>query len=161
MINNAFLPADILVPNSVDMTKWSVVACDQFSSENEYWDRVEKAVGSSPSAFKLIVPEARLDVIDTVGQAVEAGAEMENYLKSGLFRNLDNSVVYLERTLTDGSVRRGLVGMIDLEAYDYRPGSSSFIRASERTILSRPAGTYGNSQARLARNAAYHGANRR
>ena len=137
MNKNAFLPADILLPDGVDMTKWSVIACDQFSSEPSYWDRVEQAVGDSPSALKLIVPEARLETIDPVASAVAAGSEMENYLKDGLFKTVGQSFIYLERTLSDGSVRRGLVGMLDLEAYDYRPGAQSAVRASEKTILSR------------------------
>ncbi len=137
MTANAFLPADILLPAGVDMTKWSVIACDQFSSEPAYWDRVEKAVGDNPSTLKLIVPEARLSSVDPVARADAAGAEMEHYIKSGLMRTLSRSFIYLERTLTDGSIRRGLVGMLDLEAYDYRPDSASVVRASEKTILSR------------------------
>ena len=137
MTNTAFLPADILLPDGVDMTLWSVIACDQFSSELTYWDRVEKTVGTNPSALKLIVPEAQLDTTDTVDRAFKAGEEMQAYIKSGLFKTLSQSFIYLERTLSDGSMRRGLVGMIDLEAYDYRPGSTSVIRASEGTILSR------------------------
>ena len=137
MIKNAFLPTDILLPDGVDMTLWSVIACDQFSSEKEYWDRVDKTVDDSPSTLKLIVPEARLDTIDPVESSVQTGAEMKRYLKSGLFRTIENSFIYVERFLSDGSVRRGIVGMLDLEAYDYRSGSSSAVRASEKTILSR------------------------
>ncbi len=137
MTNISFLPADILLPDGVDMEKWSVVACDQFSSEPIYWDRVEKMIGESPSTLKFIVPEARLEIIDPEQSAAAAGGEMEKYIKDGLFRTIEHAFIYVERTVSDGSVRRGLVGMIDLEAYDYMPGSRSVVRASEKTILSR------------------------
>jgi uncharacterized protein (DUF1015 family) len=137
MTKNAFYPADILLPAGVDMTKWSVVACDQFTSEPDYWDRVKKTVGGSPSTLHMIVPEAYLDETDTAQSADEIGAVMRQYLDSGLFTVLENSFIYVERTLSGGGVRRGLVGVIDLEAYDFTAGSASVVRASEKTIVSR------------------------
>ena len=137
MENNAFWPADILIPTGVNMSKWSVVACDQFSSEAGYWARVEETVGESPSTLRLIVPEAYLDRVDTVKSAGDISAQMGAYLGSGLFKTLSDSFIYLERTLSEGEVRRGLVGMLDLEAYDYTPGAKTAVRASERTIVSR------------------------
>ena len=137
MTNNAFLPADILLPSGIDMTKWSVVACDQFTSERSYWDRVTETVGASPSTLKLIVPEAYLDETDPVASAVKIGETMDTYLQQGLFQSLDSSYVYVERTVSDGQIRRGLVGMIDLDAYDYTPGADSLVRASEKTIVTR------------------------
>lgn len=137
MKNNAFQPADILLPSGIDMTKWSVVACDQFSSERAYWDRADKTVGGSPSTLRLIVPEAYLEETDTVKSAGEIGATMQRYLESRLFETLEASYIYIERTISDGRVRRGLVGAVDLEAYDYNAGSTSVVRASEKTIVSR------------------------
>ena len=137
MGSNAFWPADILLPTGIDMSKWSVVACDQFSSEPGYWARVEATVGSSPSALRLIVPEAYLDRVDTQKSAADISARMEAYLGNSLFRTLRDTFVYIERTLSGGEVRRGLVGMLDLEAYDYAPGAKTAVRASERTIVSR------------------------
>lgn len=137
MIKNAFYPADILLPAGVDMTNWSVVACDQFTSEPDYWDRVKKTVGGSPSALHMIVPEAYLDETDTAQSADDIGAVMKRYLDSGLFSVSEESFVYVERTLSGGGVRRGLVGVIDLEAYDFTAGSASVVRASEKTIVSR------------------------
>ena len=137
MTKNAFYPADILLPAGIDMTKWSVVACDQFSSERAYWERAAALVGESPSTLKLIVPEAYLEETDTVKSAEVIGDAMQGYLDGGLFRTLTDSYIYLERTISDGRVRRGLVGAIDLEAYDFTVGSASVVRASEKTIVSR------------------------
>ena len=137
MAENAFYPADILIPASADMTKWSVVACDQFSSDRDYWERVKAFVGGAPSTLKLIVPEAYLEDGDTEARAAAIAREMDEYLSSDLFRTLDSSYVYVERTLESGAVRRGLVGVLDLEKYDYAPGSRTAIRASEGTIVSR------------------------
>lgn len=137
MTENAFLPADILLPDSTDMTKWSVIACDQFSSERVYWERVKKTVGDYPSTLRLIVPEAYLDEADTMQNAKAIGDQMLLYLNDGLFRMIENSYIYVERTISDGRVRRGIVGKIDLEKYDYSPGSTASVRASEGTIISR------------------------
>lgn len=137
MTENAFLPADIFLPADTDMTKWSVIACDQFSSERAYWDRIEKTIGDCPSTLRLIVPEAYLDEINTAQSAKMIGGRMKSYLDDGLFRTIENSYIYIERTISDGRVRRGLVGKIDLEKYDYSPGSTASVRASEGTIISR------------------------
>jgi hypothetical protein len=137
MTENAFFPADILLPARADMTKWSVIACDQFSSEPEYWARVGRFVGDAPSTLRLIVPEAYLDRVNTAESAGIIGAEMEAYLKPGLFRKLTDSFIYIERTISDGRIRRGLIGMLDLEAYDFSPGARTLVRASERTIVAR------------------------
>ncbi|SHI23602.1 Protein of unknown function [Sporobacter termitidis DSM 10068] len=137
MAENAFWPADILLPDGTDMTKWSVIACDQFSSEPDYWARVERTAGAAPSTLRLIVPEAYLDRVDTARSAEVIGAQMDAYLRQGLFKKLENSFIYVERTVSDGRVRRGLVGMLDLEAYDFSLGAKTAVRASERTIVSR------------------------
>jgi uncharacterized protein (DUF1015 family) len=134
---NAFWPADILIPAGIELSKWSVIACDQFSSEPEYWARAEAVVGDCPSTLRLIVPEAYLERVNTAESAETIEAQMAAYLSGGLFKKLDDSFVYLERTLQDGSVRRGLVGKLDLDAYDYSPGAQTAIRASERTIVAR------------------------
>jgi hypothetical protein len=119
------------------MTKWSVVACDQFSSDRDYWERVKSFVGGAPSTLKLIVPEAYLSDGDTEERAAGIAREMDCYLDCGVFRTLESSCVYVERTLESGAVRRGIVGVLDLEKYDYTPGSRTAIRASEGTIVSR------------------------
>lgn len=137
MTENAFLPADIMLPAKEDMEKWAVIACDQFSSEPEYWARAEKTVGEVPSTLRLIVPEAYLDRVNTTDSAREIAGQMETYLRQGVFEKLEASFIYLERTISDGRVRRGLVGKLDLEAYDYSKGAKTPVRASERTIVER------------------------
>jgi hypothetical protein len=132
-----FQPAEILLPRNADMTKWSVIACDQFTSEPDYWKEAEELVGSEPSTLHMILPEAYLGKPgrDDGGTAIRA--VMDSYLDTYMFLPLPGSFVYTERRLAGGNVRRGLVGALDLEAYDYRNGSSTPIRATEGTVESR------------------------
>ena len=132
-----FYPADILLPRTADMTTWAVIACDQFTSQPEYWQAVEEAVGDRPSALHLILPEARLGEADEAGEISAIHTAMASYLDSDVFRTLPRSMVYVQRTQTNGRVRQGLVGMVDLEQYDFTPGSGALIRATEGTVLSR------------------------
>lgn len=132
-----FRRADILLPQGVDMTKWSVVACDQFSSQPEYWDTVEQETANVPSTLHMTLPEAYLEQRDQRTETARIHETMERYLMDGLFRELKDSYVYLERTLSDGKVRRGLLGVVDLEAYDYGAESKSPIRATEGTVERR------------------------
>lgn len=132
-----FGPANILIPQACEMEKWSVVACDQYTSQPEYWQRVEDWVGDAPSALRLILPESKLGRPDTEDAIAAINAAMEDYLERGLFRELKDSLIYVERWLDNGTLRRGLVGVVDLEQYDYRPGSDALIRATEGTVLSR------------------------
>lgn len=131
-----FLPADILLPDfeRFSGTAWSVVACDQYTSEPEYWQDVAGKVGDEPSALNLILPEVYLNESETRVPAINA--TMEQYEKEVLLRH-PNSMIYLERTQSNGKVRRGLLGAIDLEQYDYNSGSCSLIRATEGTVLER------------------------
>ena len=135
--NLGFYPADILLPKDADMTKWAVVACDQFTSQPEYWQAVEDMVGDAPSTLRLILPEARLGSPTVEEDIAAINRTMEEYLEGGLFRTLPDSLIYVERTQSDGRVRRGLVGMVDLEQYDFTPGSGALIRATEGTVLTR------------------------
>nr|MBQ4318528.1 DUF1015 domain-containing protein [Clostridia bacterium] len=130
-----FAPADILLPKT-DHSKWAVIACDQFTSEPEYWSECESIVGSEPSALRIILPELYLED-DPDGRAANIRRAMEEYLASGIFTEYKNAMIYVERTLGDGRVRRGLVGAVDLEAYDYSKGAKSAIRATEGTVLER------------------------
>ena len=133
--NIPFVPADILLPRD-GFEKWACVACDQFTSEPEYWDAAEEFVGDAPSALKCILPEVRLGQDD--GRRIAAiNANMRDYLDKGIFEEYKNSMIYVERTLPDGAVRRGIVGAVDLEEYDYNAGSKSAVRATEATVLSR------------------------
>ena len=128
-----FSPADILLPRDADMTKWAVVACDQFTSQPEYWQAVEKTVGDAPSALRLILPEARLNSPEVEQEIAAINRTMKTYLEQKLFREFPDALFYIERTQSDGKIRRGLIGMVDLEQYDFTPGSGTLIRATEGT----------------------------
>ena len=132
-----FQPADILLPRDCDMSLWSVVACDQYTSQPEYWQRVEERVGRAPSALRLILPESCLEGPNVETDIMEINNTMSRYLRDGRFVEHPSALFYVERTLDNGKVRRGLMGMVDLEQYDYEPGSSAPIRATEGTVLSR------------------------
>ncbi|MBE7032294.1 MAG: DUF1015 domain-containing protein [Ruminococcaceae bacterium] len=130
-----FSKADILLPDCVNMEKWSVVACDQYTAQPEYWKRVEEFVGSDPSTLKIVYPEAFLSEGDSRIAAINA--EMQNYLDKKIFAELEGSLIYVERTMNSGKIRRGLIGQVDLECYDFSKGSKSEIRATEGTIIER------------------------
>ena len=132
-----FGPADILLPQNCDLTKWSVVACDQYTSQNDYWERVAQTVGDAPSTLKLILPESQLEDGHFEEHVADINRTMDEYLDEGLFRTLPNALIYVERWLDNKKLRRGLVGVVDLECYDYNAGSSSLIRATEGTVITR------------------------
>ena len=129
--------ADILLPAAEEMEKWAVVACDQFTSQPEYWAEAERIVGDAPSTLRLILPEAKLNAENVDDYIREINGAMADYMARDLFKTYPGSMIYLERTQSDGAVRRGLVAAIDLEQYDYTPGSGSLIRATEGTVLER------------------------
>lgn len=132
-----FRPADILLPRDCDLSLWSVVACDQYTSQPEYWQRVEERVGRAPSALRLILPESSLDGPHVETDIMDINSTMSGYLREGRFDELPAAMIFVERTLDCGKVRRGLVGMVDLEQYDYEPGSGAAVRATEGVVLSR------------------------
>lgn len=136
-MSRVFKAAEILIPQKQDMTKWSVVACDQFSSQPEYWESLEKLAENVPSTLHLMLPEAYLETKDQFAEAVRINAEMEKYLSSDVFETLPECYIYVERTLASGKVRRGLMGVLDLEQYDYSKTSTSPIRATEGTVEDR------------------------
>ncbi len=132
-----FGPADILLPKSADMQRWAVIACDQFTSDAAYWQRVRQTAGQAPSTIHMILPEADLGSVDEPAAIARINAAMEQYLRDEVFAVYPQSYLYVERTLLNGTVRPGLVGAVDLEAYDYHPGSISAVRATEKTVLER------------------------
>ena len=131
-----FRPADILIPQT-DMHAWSVVACDQFTSEPEYWEKVYATVGDKPSALRLILPEAELGVKDPEAESKRINETMAEYLSGDIFNEYKDSYVYVERRLEGGMLRRGIVGAFDLEAYDWAEGTHTPIRATEYTVEDR------------------------
>lgn len=134
---NIFKSADILLPCGSDMTKWSVVACDQYTSEPEYWERAREIAGDAPSTLNLIFPEAFLNDGDGDERIKRINETMEKYLRDGILKEHKNLLIYVERTQHDGRTRSGIVGAIDLEYYDYSKGSESAVRATEGTIMER------------------------
>ena len=131
-------PADILLPKAgTDMHKWAVVACDQFTSQPEYWAEADRIAGDAPSALRLILPESKLSDPDVETHISAINRSMEDYLARDIFQTYPDSIIYIERTQSDGAVRHGLVAAVDLEKYDYTPGSGSLIRATEGTVLER------------------------
>lgn len=131
-----FNAADILLPdfNAVSGTSWACVACDQYTSEPHYWENADRLVGNAPSALRLILPEVYLSETDK--RLSDINKNMQTYLDGVLISHPD-SLIYLERTQSDGKVRRGIVGAIDLEEYDYAKGAQTPIRATEGTVLER------------------------
>lgn len=130
------VPSDIYLPAAfVDPHKWAVVACDQFTSQPEYWQEVEKEVGDAPSTLRMILPEIYLNEAASNVPAIHNS--MRKYLKSGVLeKKVENGFVLTERT-TESGVRLGLIAAIDLNAYDYAPGAKPLIRATEGTIVER------------------------
>ncbi len=137
-MSTAFKSADILLPNTkTDMSAWSVVACDQYTSEPEYWKDVEKIVGDKASTLNMILPEIYLNQSDVDFRIDNIHKTMDKYLSSDIFNEYKNSYIYTERTQSNGILRQGLIGMIDLEEYDYSKGSTSSVRATESTVVER------------------------
>ena len=137
MNSTAFHSADILIPKDCDMHKWSVIACDQYTSEPEYWDEVSATVGNAPSTLNLILPELYLEQ-DGVAQRIDnIHSAMDKYLADGIFTEYKDAMVYVERVQSNGILRQGIVGAIDLEKYDFSKGSTSEVRATEATVIER------------------------
>ena len=132
-----FKRANILLPKNIDMTKWSVVACDQYTSEMDYWEKVEEEVGASPSTLRITLPEIFLEDSNVNERINKINSTMEEYINKDLFTELEGSMIYLERTQKDKRVREGLIGMVDLEDYSYEKGSQTLIRATEKTVIER------------------------
>jgi len=129
--------ADILLPRDADMSKWAVVACDQFTSQPEYWEEVDRIAGEDPSTLRLILPESKLNDANVDEHIENINKSMSEYLARDIFKTYENAILYIERTQSDGEIRHGLVTAVDLEQYDYTPGSGSLIRATEGTVLER------------------------
>ena len=136
MKKSLFNPSDILLPKG-GYEKWSVIACDQFTSRVDYWEDVKKIAGDAPSVINLIYPEVYLGKTDAQETVKSINAKMLEYIGSGVFEEYKDSFIYVERIQSDGRLRAGIVGAVDLEKYDYNEGSTSEIRATEKTVLER------------------------
>lgn len=131
----AQVPAVLLPKPGTDLTKWAVIAVDQFTSEPEYWDEVAQQVGAAPSTFRLILPEVYLEASDEEARIAAIRSAMQSYLRADIFEE-HSELVLVERT-ANGKTRHGIMLALDLEQYDYAKGSTSLIRATEGTILER------------------------
>lgn len=131
-----FMSADILLPNEkTEMEKWAVIACDQYTSQPEYWDKAKETVGASASALNIVFPEVYLGKED--GRIESICRTMKDYLNDGtLTKAVSDGFILVEREVGHGT-RTGLIGVIDLEEYDFDPGFKKLIRATEGTVLSR------------------------
>jgi hypothetical protein len=129
---------EVLLPRAgVDLTKWAVVACDQFTSQPEYWEKVAAVTGGAPSTLDLIFPEVYLGQGRDNERIDRINANMRRYLDTGMLVSPGAGLIYLERQTARGNLRKGLIAAVDLEAYDYRRGATSLVRATEGTVLDR------------------------
>ena len=128
---------EILLPANVDLSKWSVIACDQYTQDLDYWKKAEAAAGGSPSTLNLILPEVYLNSPDKAERIQKIRKTMKEYLGGGVFAAPFNGFIYIERKTAFGRMRKGLVAQIDLETYEWKPFSKANIRATEATIVDR------------------------
>ncbi|MDD5924488.1 MAG: DUF1015 domain-containing protein [Clostridia bacterium] len=131
----SFSPAKILLPKG-NYEKWAVIACDQYTSEQKYWDEVENIVGDAPSTLRITLPEIYLEG-EIEERIKNINKTMIDYINSGVLEEHDNALMYVERASSNGKIRHGIVGIIDLEDYDYHKGSHALIRATEQTVIER------------------------
>ncbi len=138
-MRNIFSEADILLPKFIDdakkAEKWAVVACDQFTSEPEYWHKAYEVAGDEPSIINIILPEVFLS--EGTADRLSKISECMNKYKCEVLEEHANTLIYIRRKQSDGRIRSGIVGKIDLEEYDYSVGSKSAVRATEGTVLER------------------------
>ncbi|HRR89331.1 MAG TPA: DUF1015 family protein, partial [Eubacteriales bacterium] len=130
-------PVDFLLPNeSIDLKKWAVVACDQFTSQPEYWERLGEFTKGSPSVLNIIYPEVYL--ADRTEERIEKiNKTISEYLSGGVFRQVKDSYILISRDTVTASGRLGLLASIDLEKFDFRPFSKAPVKATEETVLER------------------------
>lgn len=135
MSKKHLMTADILLPKG-DFESWSVIACDQYTSEPEYWRQTAQNANGKASAFNIVLPEVYLGD-DDEAKIAKINENMKQYMENDVFNLYENTMVYIERTLKDGRVRKGILGLIDLEDYSYEKGANTPIRATEQTVLER------------------------
>lgn len=128
----------ILMPNTdTDLYKWSVVACDQFTSQPEYWKKTEEKVGDAPSTLKLTLPEVYLETADEQTRVDAIHTTMRRYLENGTLQEYPKGFMLIERSFGKAYARNGLIVEVDLETYEYRKGAKSLTRPTEMTVEER------------------------
>lgn len=131
------VPSLLLPKNKNELKTWSVIACDQYTQDNEYWAGVEKTVGTAASTLHITLPEIYLNAADKKERIASIKNTMKTYLEEGFFSEEGEAFVYIERSTFYGRKRKGLVVAIDLEGYEWQPFSTALIRATEATIVDR------------------------
>jgi len=131
------IPEILLPAGGIDLTKWAVIACDQYTSQPEYWERVRNEVGASPSTLNLTFPEIYLKSGGVGERIANINRTMEQYLDQHILENQGPGFVLVDRSTPNTPSRKGLILALDLERYDYRPGARTLIRATEGTVLER------------------------
>ncbi len=138
-----FIPIGLQVPtlllprSGTDLTKWAVVACDQYTSQPDYWAQVEALVGEEPSTLRLMLPEVYLGAADEAQRIAAIQETMRRYLAEGVLTPQPPGLILVERETARGQTRRGLIAALDLEHYDFNPGAKTLIRPTEGTIMER------------------------
>ena len=128
---------EILLPKNIDVSSWSVIACDQYTQDLDYWKRAENAAAGKPSTLNLILPEVYLNSPDKPARIEKIRKTMKEYLDGSVFEDPRNCMIYIERKTAFGRTRKGLIAQIDLETYEWKPFSKANIRATEATIVER------------------------
>jgi hypothetical protein len=133
------VPRILLPKDDVDLARWAVIACDQYTSEPDYWKRVDRLVGRDPSTLRLVFPEVYLEEgeAETAARIAAINRSMDAYLANGTLQELEPGFVLVDRKTAHATSRKGLVVALDLEEYDYLPGATTLIRATEGTIVDR------------------------
>lgn len=131
------IPEILLPKNKNELKTWSVIACDQYTQDLEYWQNVEKTVSNAASTLHITLPEIYLNANDKDKRIASIKSTMQSYLKDDFFSNEGETFIYIERNTAYGRKRKGLVLAIDLETYEWKPFSTAFIRATEATIVDR------------------------
>ncbi len=129
---------EILIPkNGTDLKAWSVIACDQYTQDRDYWANAEKTAQGKPSTLNIILPEVYLSDQNKPERIKNIRKTMQEYLSDGVFAPAESEMIYIERKTAYGRIRKGLVTAIDLETYEWKPFSKALIRATEATIVER------------------------
>ena len=131
------IPEIMLPREGTDLSKWAVIACDQYTSQPEYWAETDRTVGDAPSTLRLTLPEVYLEEDDVAERTEKIHRTMHRYIEDGTLRTLPAGVILTERWSGGSCPRRGIVLAVDLEAYEYTPGSASLIRPTEKTVVER------------------------
>ena len=136
MVKTGLVEKNILLPNTTDMTCWACIACDQFTSQPEYWQKLEKLVGGKPTTLDMILPEVYLE--DNLDERIKkVNQNISEYLEKGAFKTLPKGFILTVRKTPFVERRIGLIGAIDLEEYAYSKKSDALIRSTEGTIEER------------------------